>query len=241
MKTCFIDTEFTYIYDQEIRNENSISYEVIQIAAVIMDEKGDVKSFSEYIHPRFTSISSRCRRLTHIDNSMVRSAPDFVCWELMNWIGDANDLVTYSWSNTDYLQLRDEASAKGITDIRFQMFLESFKDYQKIFQDYMSVTKVSKNQLSLENAARLAGVEYEEKELHNALGDAKILAGIYRKCNLEKNIEDKSGYLYEMLKGICKKKSYKKQSKKEEVAVSLYTEIGDLVPDISSMKFENGG
>lgn len=94
--------------------------------------------------------------------------------------------VTMTWSNTDIYTIVDNQKTllKGETEFKFKNYL----DLQKLVQGEMRERgHDTKNQISLEAAAVLFGVDTIEYELHTALDDSLICAKLLKVCYNEKH------------------------------------------------------
>ena len=105
------------------------SNEIIQLGAVKLNEAYDVvDKFSMFVSPIYGKIDNFITKLTEIHQRDVVKAPPLinVLEQLMQWIGD--DVPTFfSWSDTDYYQIRDEIRAKKMDFENMEQILK--KDY----------------------------------------------------------------------------------------------------------------
>ena len=109
--------------------------EIIQIGAVMMDDGFKILGkFSTYVRPRHGKIDHYIGTLTGISERALKEAPDIeeALRRFVQWIGD-NDVVFYSWSTTDYYQIRKEILYKCHEDETWSVLLEAsnWVDYQE--------------------------------------------------------------------------------------------------------------
>lgn len=160
------------------------SNEIIQLGAVKLNEAYDViDQFSMYVSPIYGIIDYFITQLTEIHQKDVRKAPPLinVLEQLMRWIGD--DVPTFfSWSDTDYYQIRDEIRAKKMVFENMEQILkkENWVDYQQIVSRRFEFD----HQIKLSDALDLTEIDVEGR-LHDGLADAFNTAMIIAK--IEKN------------------------------------------------------
>ena len=160
------------------------SNEIIQLGAVKLNEAYDViDQFSMYVSPIYGKIDCFITKLTEIHQKDVRKAPPLinVLEQLMQWIGD--EVPTFfSWSDTDYYQIRDEIRAKKMVFENMEQILkkENWVDYQQIVSRRFELD----HQIKLSDALDLTEIDVEGR-LHDGLADAFNTAMIIAK--IEKN------------------------------------------------------
>lgn len=154
---------------------NGLKTETIEIGAIKIDAATNriVDEFTCVVRPQFNHrIEPNITRLTGITTREVRSAGTF-CAALANfidWIG-LDDAKIYSWSPSDYFQLRQECRAKQIA---FPEALSDWTDFQAEYPRYLGY---SRNRcFSLKDAANLIGATMIPGCAHRALYDAQITA-----------------------------------------------------------------
>ena len=101
--------------------------EIIQIGAVMMDENWEMlDSFSAYVKPRYGKINHFILSLTGISERDIKNAPDIgeALQQMLQWIGE-NEATFYSWSATDYYQIRNEIQLKCLAGQECQADPES--------------------------------------------------------------------------------------------------------------------
>ncbi len=145
--------------------------EIIQIGAVLMDESYIIQSkFSSYVRPRFGKIDGYISSLTGIYEKNIKDAPDIesALEQMLKWIG-TDDATFYSWSATDYYQIKKEIQLKCHENENWEKLLDqsSWIDYQKTLGNRLESFKL----LKLSEALDL--VELDTKgHSHDGLDDA---------------------------------------------------------------------
>ena len=156
--------------------------EIIQIGAVMMNETYEIVSrFSTYVKPRYGKIDCFIATLTGISERTVKDAPDIeaALEEMLLWIGE-NNAYFYSWSDTDYYQIRNEIQYKCSKDCKWGKMLDQSRwiDYQKVFGERLESTRLYK----LAEALDLSEID-TEGNLHDALNTARLIS----KLEMHKN------------------------------------------------------
>ena len=136
-----------------------------------------------FVSPIYGKIDNFITKLTEIYQRDVVKAPPLinVLEQLMQWIGD--DIPTFfSWSDTDYYQIRDEIRAKELNFENMEQILEkgNWVDYQQIVSRRFEFD----HQMKLSDALALTEIDVEGR-FHDGLDDAFNTAMIIAK--LEKN------------------------------------------------------
>lgn len=175
-----IDIEMCELTAKQRRTTNGLRNEVIQIGAVMLDERYNlISTFSTLVKPTYGSITDKIEELTGITDDMIQDADDLITafdrytW----WLSDA-DVTTYCWSPSDYNQLWNEISLKARHRTDLLDVLKTFVDLQKSFGDILG----ARNSISLQSAIRLSGDRFEG-QMHTALSDAYNTAKIlHRLC-----------------------------------------------------------
>ena len=160
--------------------------EIIQIGAVMLNEAYEIVSrFSTYVKPRYGKIDCFIATLTGISERSIKDAPDIetALEEMLLWIGE-NNAYFYSWSDTDYYQIRNEIQNKCSENCRWEKILDQSKwiDYQKAFGERMESTRLYK----LTEALYLAEIDIEG-HFHDGLNDALNTAHLISKLEVHKN------------------------------------------------------
>lgn len=179
-----IDVEMCRVYKAYKWSSYPYSNEIIQIGAVKLNEDFDyIDQFSRFVSPRYGRIDYFITQLTDIRQQDVCKASSLsdVLVEMMKWIGD--DTPTFfSWSDTDYYQIRDEIHAKRMDFENMEWLLEkeNWVDYQQTVSRKFGFDR----QLKLSDALDLTDIDVEGR-LHDGLADAFNTAMMIAK--LEKN------------------------------------------------------
>ena len=169
---------------QSRKRKYSCKNEIIQIVAVMMDDNYEIiDKYSTYVQPRYGKIDHFIVSLTGISERTIKDAPDIeeALNEMLEWIGD-KDVTFYSWSPTDYFQIRKEIHRKCQSDVRWTVLLEQDRwiDYQRQFGERLDSPRL----LKLTEALDLAEID-TKGHLHDGLDDAYNTACMISK--LEKN------------------------------------------------------
>lgn len=152
--------------------------ELIEIGAVkLLDDYSRAGEFSVLIRPLLnTRIEPNITSLTGITCENVEEAVSFpeALEAFSAWIG-GEEACIYSWSRNDQTQLQNECEYK---DVSFPENMKQWMDFQEMFP---RITEINlQRQMSLEAAAQMAGIPFDEKEAHRALYDARITAELVR-------------------------------------------------------------
>ncbi len=179
MRRIFVDFEMNPVAKVFADFRRQCRAEVIQIGAVMMDEKLNITdSFCEYVKPQYNpGITKKITRLTGITTEMTEDADSFqnVLTRFLIWCG-GQDYEICSWSDSDLWQLLDETSAKEMMDLPgLSYMLNHWRDIQDDFRETLRMDR----QTSLEDAVFLAGLDFEGTA-HDALADARNTALLHR-------------------------------------------------------------
>ena len=177
MKHVVVDLEMNHIRKKSEARE-ICTMETIEIGAVMLDDDlQEIAAFKTYIKPEYNDgIDRNISRLTGITDETVLNAPVFTTALRMfsNWCLETGDDVTvYSWSDTDYKQIKKEMLLKGyeVSDEEKSILEREWSDFQHEFDSHMGF----EGQLSLSMALDMAGIEFSGRE-HDALDDARNTA-----------------------------------------------------------------
>ena len=162
--------------------------EIIQIGAVKMDDAYTIlDKFSTYVRPRFGKIDHFIADLTGISERTIKEAPDIeeVLGQMLGWIGE-NEVIFYSWSETDYYQIRNEILYKCQESDKWTGLLDesNWVDYQKKLGDRLEAFQSMK----LSEALDLAEID-TEGHLHDGLDDAYNTALMISKLETQKDYQ----------------------------------------------------
>ena len=166
---------------KEKRDACPTSREIIQIGAVLINEKLDiVDSFISFVKPEFGIIDSHIQELTKITHNDVKDASKVsdVLRKFVEWIPKDSILVT--WSENDIIQIFDEIDLKCIEIPEIESYLDDYVDCQEIFSEKLDTDKIYR----LSEALNIACIDYDEN-IHNALTDAYNTALLFAKTQKE--------------------------------------------------------
>ncbi|QOY34850.1 3'-5' exonuclease [Anaerobacillus isosaccharinicus] len=153
------------------------SMESIRLGAVKYDvETKVISTFDRYIKPKQTEpISEFCKNLTKIEDHHLENADHFpvVLQAFLSWVGSQNEARFFSWSSNDLTRLELDASSHDIPQRTISNIKNNYIDFQEIF-----TKRVSKTNLSVENALALYGLSFQG-EKHNPMFDAYNTMRIY--------------------------------------------------------------
>ena len=171
--------------------------EIIQIGAVKYNDKMQcIGTFNRYISPvLYKKLDNTVKKLTGLSVELLKDEGVLFAKaikEFRKFVG--SDTVLMSWGSQDALVLRKNCHYFN-SDAKLS-FLTHFADVQRFSTRILTGDKSGGNQLSVKMAADLAGISYNEEELHDALVDATVsgmvFAKIFSKGNLKKYIVDAS-------------------------------------------------
>lgn len=196
MNTVILDLEFTRLNPKCVEERKICKYEVIQIGAVKLNSQNEIISrFNTLVKPTYSEIQAKVTELTHISDVMVQTAPSYTkaLRDFLAWVGD-EDVIIYSWSETDKVQLDQESTLKGCKTEQLTRLLNNWIDLQLLVGNLLGIQQ----QLSLANALRGTGILYIGNE-HSALDDAENTARLYRLTKDEKKFKEKAAPVLELL------------------------------------------
>lgn len=181
-----IDLEMSVVREPMYIKRSGLKNEIIQIGAVLIDEKLNiVDTFSTYIHPEHSKVDRYIRELTGITSDMLKDAPNLydAIKEMALWIGE-EPVSVISWGKLDLTQLKKEMKYKGVHINVVEEAFGCWNDFQKTFSTKVGVRR----QFSLGGALEMAGIEPEGRA-HDGLTDAYNMARLY--VYLKKNPKKK--------------------------------------------------
>ena len=188
-----LDLEMSEVTSKERRYTGGLRTEIIQIGAVMLDEKYKViGKFSNYVKPSYSHITQTIENLTGIKEENIENADDLITVmdKLIYWIGD-NDVTTYCWSPSDYNQIWNEIMLKAKHRNDIFEYLKTFVDLQKTFSNLLSTNKP----ISLDSAIALTREKFVGQH-HTAFSDAYNTACVLYKISHAKGINPTFEYLY---------------------------------------------
>ena len=176
-----LDFEMNPVRHDRSRNgtlRRKLQSEVIEIGAVKLSDHAyeAVDEFSILVKPQLNDrIESKITSLTGITYEDVENA---VCYKdavgaFADWIGYSEPTRLYSWSTSDSAQICHECEEKNVP---VPENMKDWVDFQKMFPRETGLHL--ERQLSLEFAAELAGLDFDEKSAHRALYDARVTADL---------------------------------------------------------------
>lgn len=187
MEYIILDLEWDSVY---FPPEKRFVNQILQIGAVKLDDSfNTVDTFNRVICSSLSKrVSSRFAKLTGITSEIMRSGVDFkTALEEYNAFSESAE-VTMTWSNSDLYTIIENEELLLKNQLKFKM--KGYLDLQKLVQsDLYNRGYESKNQISLEAAAELLGVETAEFELHNALDDCRVCAELLKLCYEKQKFE----------------------------------------------------
>ena len=168
-----IDFEMNEILKEFEAERKISSYETIEIGAVILNENyEEIAEYKTYVKPEINEILPPYVEITGITNETVADSRKFiqVIPEFVEWIYGicGSDYKIYSWSMSDYHQLKNEVKLKSYKDERINEMLNKWIDFQKDFGKIIG----AKKRVSLKDAVFYVGNDFEG-QMHDALCDAR--------------------------------------------------------------------
>lgn len=181
-----IDLEMCRVYDR--RKDYPYKSEIIQIGAVMLNEAYEIiDTFSMYVKPRYGKINYYILALTGISERTVKDAPDIedALNMMIQWIGD-KEVRFYSWSPTDFYQMRKEISLKCGENSDWSLFLNqaNWIDYQ----ERLGARLNSDHLLKLTDALLFAEIDTQGR-LHDGFDDAYNTALLISKLEIHKDYQ----------------------------------------------------
>ncbi len=180
MEYIILDLEWDNVY---FPPEKRFVNQILQIGAVKLDSAFNiVDTFEATIRSSVSNkVSGRFTNLTGITKEKMLSGIP-LCQAVEDYNAfTANSDVTMTWSNTDLYTIAD--NQKTLLKGKSKFYFNKYLDLQKLVQGEMRQRGFdTKNQISLEAAANLFGVNTAEFELHTALDDSLLCAELLKIC-----------------------------------------------------------
>ncbi|MBQ1511595.1 MAG: exonuclease domain-containing protein [Selenomonadaceae bacterium] len=216
MNHVVVDLEMNPVSREFREIRRTLKDEVIEIGAVKLD--GDFRQIGEfqcYVKPEYGEIKQHITRLTGITQDMVADKETFPAAfrEFMNWGGE-DETTVYSWSLSDFKQLRQECRWK-IQDFDVKWLSGHWVDLQKQFDDRLGLH----NSLALKHALGAMDRDFEGTQ-HTAQADAANTSAILALMQDDAKFRETMKPVLELLQP------------KEELASS----IGDLCPELLELQ-----
>ena len=164
--------------------------QILQIGAVkLNDEFQIVDTFEKTICSSISKkVSTRFTELTGITSEMMNNGVTLekAVEEYNEFCAETDVIMT--WSNTDLYTIVDNQNTLLKKKVKF--YFNKYLDLQKLVQGELSHRGFeSKNQISLEGAATLLGIDTVGFELHTALDDSLICAEMLKICYVKEHFE----------------------------------------------------
>lgn len=181
MEYVILDLEWNSTYST--KRKKNIN-EIIEFGAVKFDENlQKISTFSRFVKPQISKfLSIRVKRLTNITSDDLSAGIPFMTAfrEFREWVGSS---VLMSWGTTDITVLMSNFEYyAGSSKLKF---IKTYLDAQLYCQHMINYPKGM--QIGLSACAQLLGIDFEENELHRALGDSELTLDIIRKV-YDKNL-----------------------------------------------------
>lgn len=165
-----------------INKKLRLKNEIIQIGAVMMNESFEViDQFVSYVKPQFGYVDSIIKKLTGISPFDLSDAPNVleVLESFAAWI--SQDVIIVTWSENDIKQIWNEMMCKKIEIPKVYRCFDTYIDCQEVFSDKLHTTK----KYRLTDALCIAGLDYDDTNIHTALCDASNTALLFSKTQTE--------------------------------------------------------
>lgn len=185
MHFIILDLEWNNAYSKK---HKCFINEIIEIGAVMLDSNlKTVDSFSLFIKAQLgKKLHSRVKELTNITNEDINTGIPFSkAMSIFRKWANKEDCVVLTWGDTDIRVLIENFHYfNGITVIPF---LKKYLNLQKYTQVLLDLS--NSEQVGLQAAAELIGIDVDGYSLHRALGDSYLAADIFRKVYNQKTIK----------------------------------------------------
>lgn len=187
MEYIILDLEWDSVY---LKSEKRFINQILQIGAVrLNEEKQVIDTFTRTICSAVSrKVTGRFAKLTGITSEMMREGIPFE-----QAVTDYNAFalgaeVTMTWSNSDLYTIMENEEHLLKNGVTFK--IQGYLDLQKLVQaELRKIGYESKNQISLEGAAELLGINTEGYSLHTALEDCRVCAIMFGMCGDKKGFE----------------------------------------------------
>lgn len=185
MEYIILDLEWDNVYYPPAKR---FVNQILQIGAVRLGSDFEiVDTFEKTICSSVSKkVSSRFAELTGITTQkMLSGIPLKEAVEEYNLFSSGAE-VTMTWSNTDLYTILDNQKTLLKEEVRFGF--DKYLDLQKLVQGELQQRGYeSKNQISLEGAAALLGIDTLNFELHTALDDSLLCAELLKICYVKEH------------------------------------------------------
>lgn len=235
-----IKLDTTDLYEQKQRIVKGLKAEVIQIAAVMLDENYNcISRFSTLVKPMYSGISEKVKKQTGITNEMVENADTFsmALYKYNQWVGNSN-VKTYCWNDADYKQLMDETYMKARNHEEYYANFRTIVDLQSSIKHLFK----SRQDIPLNIAVRFTHAGMNRR--HNtALKTAADIVKVLHKISLQKSYEIIDIPLYKTVNtGLMRKETVASVSGDKDYTSSFASFMSaDLLKKFTSEEKETKG
>ena len=179
MNYIVFDLEWNQAADLKTRRENDLTFEIIEIGAVKLNEKKEhIDDFHELIKPQvFHEMNQVTGELIHLKMEQLeecRSFPD-VAADFGKWCG--NDYIFCTWGNLDITELLINMDYYKMTPVSEKTM--KYLDIQKLFS---IAFEDKKSRRTLQYAVDFLGIK-KEGAFHRAYADAYYTAQVIKKIH----------------------------------------------------------
>lgn len=219
--TCIVvDFEMNPISERGFEENEDFSREIIQIGAIMLNEKGEeIDSYKGYIKPEFSKkMNPAIIKLTGITEYELQNSNTFekAINEFADWCMAKGKCLVFSWSESDYVQIYNEVKAKKISPQgNLEYILKNWWDLQAEF----GIAVKKKHQLSLRKALEIMGELYDGKA-HDALADARNTVSLFHLMQNRTEFEKRFAIISSVKKS--------EDMKKEKAGNTGMFSLGDL-------------
>ena len=188
----FLDLKTCRLTGKQKKSMKGISDEVIQIGAVMLDEKLNYLSqFSTFVKPVYGVISEETVDNPDFYKGSLEHADTFstAFYKLFTWTGsNQDDVTTLCWSNSVYIQLWDEIYIKTKTHNEYRDFLKTFVDLQSLLDNAL----LSEKKISFDSSLKYCHIRFagiRELAVNYSFNQARIFYKLikHRKENIDFN------------------------------------------------------
>ena len=179
MNYIVFDLEWNQAADLKTRRENDLTFEIIEIGAVKLNEKKEhIDDFHELIKPQvFHEMNQVTGELIHLKMEQLeecRSFPD-VAADFVKWCG--NDYIFCTWGNLDITELLINMDYYKMTPVSEKTM--KYLDIQKLFS---IAFEDKKSRRTLQYAVDFLGIK-KKGAFHRAYADAYYTAQVIKKIH----------------------------------------------------------